>query len=120
MGVEQLETVGMEEISNISWHWNLAMLRNVRADWESACYVEGIAKQGVASGGQVNADLMGAAGADGDFHKGGGWGSLEDLHLTVGWATCGRSCVNITQHWMGDFADGGCDCEAVGQVPWDD
>jgi hypothetical protein len=60
-GVEELEVLGVEEVAAIAGEAGEVF------EGEAGGAVEGVADEGMADGGEVDTDLMGAAGVEADF-----------------------------------------------------
>jgi hypothetical protein len=72
-GVMEVQEVGVEEVAAVAGEAGEGF------QGVAGGTVEGVADQGMAEGGQVDSDLMRAAGVEGDRKGGGGCGAVDDL-----------------------------------------
>ena len=72
-GVGEFQELGVEEIASVAGEAGEVF------EWLAGWAVEGIAYEGVADGGQVDSDLVGAAGVQGYLEGGGGCGAGDDF-----------------------------------------
>ena len=106
-GVVEVEVVGVEEVSAVAGEAGEVF------EGVAGGAVEGIAGEGVADGGEVDSDLVGAAGVEGDFEGGGGGGAGEDSGGGVGGLAVGVGGPYGAEARVRYGADGGEDLVGV-------